>query len=69
MTTKRAKTRFRVAEQASGQPILVLEPLSGDDLQLFQKSIGFDLPPATSIEDAQELARLLNSKLVYIAEW
>ncbi|MDI4231482.1 hypothetical protein OZ411_01470 [Bradyrhizobium sp. Arg237L] len=69
MTTRRARTRFRVAEHASGQPFIVLEPLSGDDLQLFSRSIGFDLPQSTTFEEAQEIAKYLNNKLVQIAEW
>ena len=69
MTTKRARTRFRVAEHASGQPFIVFEPLSGDQLKLFSQNVGFDLPPNTSYEEAQQIAKLLNEKLVQIAEW
>jgi hypothetical protein len=32
--TKRVRTRFRVSEYASGKPFVVLEPLSGDELEM-----------------------------------
>jgi hypothetical protein len=62
--TKRARIRFRVAEHASGQPFIVLEPLAGDELELFSRGVGFDLPANTSYEEAQEILRFLNEKLV-----
>jgi hypothetical protein len=69
MTTRRARTRFRVAEHASGQPFIVLEPLSGDKLEMFAKGVGFDLPENTTYDEASEISDYLNAKLIHVAEW
>jgi hypothetical protein len=41
--TKRATLHFKVTSYADGTPWIVIEPFSGGDLALFQKTIGFDL--------------------------
>jgi hypothetical protein len=38
--------------------------LAGDELELFSRGVGFDLPANTSYEEAQEILRFLNEKLV-----
>lgn len=50
--TKRAITKFRVVEGTSNQPWIMLEPLGGDDLDMFRGKtvVGFDLPAGTSFE-------------------
>ncbi|MGY3452486.1 hypothetical protein ACVILH_004828 [Bradyrhizobium sp. USDA 4353] len=66
--TKRARTRFRVQEYASGKPFLVLEPLTGDTLDIFKWTIAFDLPEGTSFEDAQGISNYLNANLTHVCE-
>jgi hypothetical protein len=66
--TKRATPRFRVAEYADGKPWIVVEQSGGDDLTVFEKMIGFDLRPGTSIGEAESISHYLNSKLIAISE-
>ena len=66
--TKRATTHWRVSEYPSGPPFIVLEPLSGDTLATFQRTIGFDLPDGTTIHEAKEIAAFLRLKLHAITE-
>lgn len=66
--TKRAETHWRVGEFADGTPFIVLEPFKGDELNMFGKSIHFDLPPRTSYEQAQEIAQFLKTNLLSIGE-
>ena len=67
--TKRATPHFRVGEFADGQPFIVLEAVSGDELNLFRnKSIGFDLRRGTTYEEAQAVARHLQDWITHISE-
>lgn len=66
--TKRSQTHWRVAEFDGGQPFIVLEPFAGDDLNLFAKTITFDLPKGTTLEEAQEIARTLSRTLIAVGE-
>lgn len=66
--TKRARPHFRVAEGASGTPFIVLEQFDGEELQLFRKTVTFDLPEGTTIADAQSIRKFLSNNLVRIAE-
>ena len=66
---KRVTPTFRVGEFADGQPFIVLEPSSGDELNLFRnKSIGFDLRRGTTYEEAQEIVRFLQDRITHISE-
>jgi hypothetical protein len=45
--TKRARPHFGCLQYESGQPWILMEYFDGDSLDLFQKTIGFDLPKDT----------------------
>jgi hypothetical protein len=66
--TKRAIPYFRVAEFANGIPWIVMEASSGDRLEVFKRTIGFDLPAGTSLEQAKEIAAYLTDKLIMMSE-
>ena len=66
--TKRTTIRFRVTSYANGTPWIVIEKLSGDDLALFQKLIGFDLPAGTTFEEAESICKFLQNNIVEITE-
>ncbi|MBH5372958.1 hypothetical protein [Bradyrhizobium glycinis] len=68
MTTKRARPHFRVGEFASGQPWIIMECYDGDNLALFEKTVGFDLRPGISYEEAQRIVRLLKENLIAVNE-
>ncbi|WP_148667206.1 hypothetical protein [Bradyrhizobium amphicarpaeae] len=67
-TTKRARPHFRVGEFGSGQPWIIMECYDGDNLSLFEKTVGFDLRPDTSYEEAQRIAKFLKENLVTLCE-
>ena len=49
--TRRAKVRFTVKEGPQGETSIMLEPLTGESLRVFENVvIGFDLPFGTSLE-------------------
>jgi hypothetical protein len=66
--TKRTTIRFRVTSYANGTPWIVIEPLSGGDLALFQKLIGFDLPAGTTFEEAESICKFLQNNIEKITE-
>jgi len=66
--TKRARPHFRCLQYETGQPWILMECVDGDSLDLFQKTIGFDLPKDTPLEAAEEVAKFLSSTLVSISE-
>ena len=66
--TKRARPQFRCLQYETGQPWIVMEFVDGDSLDLFQKTIGFDLPRDTPLEAAEEVAKFLSNTLVRISE-
>jgi len=68
MTTKRARPHFRVGEFASGQPWIIMECFDGDNLSLFEKTVGFDLRPGISYEEAQSIVRFLKENVVTVNE-
>jgi hypothetical protein len=45
-----------------------MEYLDGDNLDLFQKTIGFDLPKDTPLIAAEEVAQFLSTTFVSISE-
>ncbi|MBP0116385.1 hypothetical protein [Bradyrhizobium vignae] len=45
-----------------------MECFDGDDLSLFQKTIGFDLQPGISYDEAQRIAKFLKENLVSVSE-
>jgi hypothetical protein len=55
--TLRAAVKFRVAESDRGPPSIHLEYLSGDNLKVFQHTMGFTLRPETTLEQARRLQR------------
>ncbi|MET4483702.1 hypothetical protein [Bradyrhizobium sp. F1.13.3] len=65
-TTKRARPHFRVGEFANGQAWIIMENFDGDNLALFEKTVGFDLRPGTSYEEAQRIASFLKENLVTV---
>lgn len=66
--TERASVRFRGTQYANEKPWIVLEPLSGGNLDLFKKVVGFDLPTGTSFEQAERICDFLNENIEQIAE-
>ena len=45
-----------------------MECYKGEDLDLSRSLIGFDLKPGTTYEEAKEIERYLEDKLVMVAE-
>jgi hypothetical protein len=45
-----------------------MEFVDGDSLDLFQKTIGFDLPKHIPLEAAEKVAKFLSNTLVSISE-
>jgi hypothetical protein len=66
--TKRARPHFRCLQYETGQPWILMEYLDGDNLDLFQKTIGFDLPKDTPLIAAEEVAQFLSTTFVSISE-
>jgi len=42
--------------------------IGGDDLSLFEKTIGFKLHPGTTFDEAKAISNYLNSKLLVVTE-
>ena len=59
--TRRAGVSFKVKENASGQPWVLAEWLSGDDL--FGGTLGFELEPGTTLEEAKEISAYLREHI------
>jgi hypothetical protein len=66
--TKRARPHFRVAEFESGQPWIVFEQFDGDEMHIFKYTLGFDLPPGTTLERAEEIRNFLSDNLIRVNE-
>jgi hypothetical protein len=66
--TKRARPHFRCLQYETGQPWILIEFVDGERLDLFQRTIGFDLPKHTPLEAAEEVAKFLSNILVSISE-
>jgi len=66
--TKRATVHFHVTSYAEGTPWIVIEPFSGGDLALFQRTIGFDLPAGTTFEEAESICKFLQDNIEQITE-
>jgi hypothetical protein len=62
--TERARYIFTVKEFEGGQPWIYMEPFDTVLSPLAHGFIGFDLAEGTTLEQAHELATLLNSKLI-----
>jgi hypothetical protein len=56
MATTRATVSFKVKEYESGQPWILIEWITGDDV-FKGATMGFDLPEGTRLEEAKELAQ------------
>lgn len=59
--TGRASVSFKVKEYAGGQPWVLAEWLSGDDL--FGGTLGFELKPGTTLKEAKEIADYLRKHI------
>jgi hypothetical protein len=66
--TKRARPHFKCLQYETGQPWILMEFVDGDSLDLFQKTIGFDLPKHIPLEAAEKVAKFLSNTLVSISE-
>ena len=66
--TKRAEPLFRVLEFDNGQPWIVLELCRGDKLDLLKKTVGFDLPPRTTLDEAKQITDYLQRHLTHVSE-
>lgn len=66
--TRRAIPRFRVAENEKGQPFIVIERSTGEDLWFFKNMIGFDLQSEATFEEANAISKYLNSNIREIRE-
>ena len=64
MKTNTSKQKVTVKEFGNGKPYLAFELLEGDEIpSLIDANVGFYLKEGTSYEEAEELARAINSKL------
>jgi hypothetical protein len=66
--TKRARPHFRLSEYPSGDIFIVLEQLDGDQLEFTKRTIGFDLPSGTKMEEAERIRHMMSEKLVFVTE-
>ena len=67
---KRAELKFKIAEFKDGQPYIVMESFYGAEMEIFKdRSIGFDLPPGTTLEEANQIADYLQRHLLRVIEW
>jgi hypothetical protein len=61
--TTRAEHRFRVKENASGEPWLVSEVLTGEEPR-GSGFVGLGLMPGTTMQQAEDLAQTMNRLIV-----
>lgn len=66
--TKRARPHFRLSEYPSGDIFIVLEQFDGEQLELTKRTIGFDLPSGTKMDEAERIRKVLSEKLVFVTE-
>ncbi len=65
--TDRADYLFKVSEFADGTPWISWEPRRGN-LPLLENSVmGFGLTPGTTLREAEEFARYLNSRIQFVS--
>jgi hypothetical protein len=65
--TERAQYVFTVKEHDGGAPWLMLDLLRRPDIEILKhQMIGLDLRPGTTLEDAKELASILNAKVSHL---
>ena len=57
---------FKANEYGNGMCFIQLEPMEGDLPCLSKGHLGLDLKPGQTIEDAEELARMLNEKIINV---
>jgi len=65
--TERARYLFSVKEFPDGQPWIYMEPFEGGLSPLEHGFIGFDLAAGTTLKQAEEIASILNSKLLRVS--
>lgn len=64
--TERADYLFKVSEYGDGTPFISMEP-RGSGLRICEEGqILFDLKPDTTIEQAEEFAKLLNKNIEHV---
>nr|DAH62808.1 MAG TPA: hypothetical protein [Caudoviricetes sp.] len=68
MALRIATPHFRVAEFEGGQCFIVVEPHSGDNLNMFRGHVNLRLAEGVSIEHAREISNYLNENIEGIAE-
>ncbi len=68
MALRIAKPHFRVGEFEGGQCYVIVEPNSGDDLNMFRGHVNLRLAKGVSIEKAREISAYLNENIEGIAE-
>lgn len=68
MAIRIARPHFRVGEFHDGQCFIVVEPHSGDDLNMFRGYINLRLANGISFEKAREISDYLNENIEGIAE-
>ncbi len=68
---KRAELKFKVAEFKDDQQLyIVMEAFYGAEMEIFKgRCIGFDLPPGTTLEEANQIADYLQRHLLRVIEW
>lgn len=68
MAVRIAQPHFRVGEFDGGHCYIIVEPNSGDDLNMFRGHVNLRLAEGTSIEKAREIAAYLNDNIEGLAE-
>ena len=65
-TTERALVSFKVRGYVSGEPWILVEWISGDDV-FKGGTLGFDLPEGTPLDQAEELAEFMRKRITHLA--
>ncbi len=68
MALRIAKPHFRVGEFNGGECYIIVEPQSGDALNMFRGHVSLRLAEGVSLEKAREISAYLNENIEGIAE-
>ena len=67
-STRRADVQFTVKEFESGRPWIAIEQLRGDHVEALRGTLGFDLKPGTTLDEAKVIALYLRQNVVSVSE-
>ena len=65
--TVRARYHFKVRKFPEHALWIALDPVGSDNLELGRGFLGFDLPPGTTFERANQIADFLNENITHVS--